>query len=146
MNKDKMITEQRIARKIGGITYLVGVHFNEGATETVGEKLKRMLKTFNNRKTIMIITRMNLRMILNLRNKNLSKINYQNKLLFLKSQKPMISKMISKAIKLVMIHRMIHMNLQMIIRIKVHSMTKTSTTIYQKTHNRMISRLKKNSS
>lgn len=45
MNEDKMITEQRIARKIGGITYLVGIHFNEGATETVGEKLKRMMKT-----------------------------------------------------------------------------------------------------
>ena len=45
MNEDKMITEKRIARKIGGITYLVGVHFNEGATETVGEKLKRMMKT-----------------------------------------------------------------------------------------------------
>ena len=45
MNEDKMITEQRIARKIGGITYLVGVHFSEGATETVGEKLKRMMKT-----------------------------------------------------------------------------------------------------
>ena len=39
MNKDKMITEQRIARKIGGITYLVGVHFNEEATETVKKYL-----------------------------------------------------------------------------------------------------------
>lgn len=45
MNEDKMITEKRIARKIGGITYLVGIHFNEGATETIGEKLKRMMKT-----------------------------------------------------------------------------------------------------
>lgn len=44
MNEDKMITEQRIARKIGGITYLVGVHFSEGATETIGDKLKRMMK------------------------------------------------------------------------------------------------------
>ena len=35
----------KITRKIGGITYLVGIHFNEGATETVGEKLKRMMKT-----------------------------------------------------------------------------------------------------
>ena len=45
MNEDNMITEQSIARKIGGITYLVGVHFSEGATETLGEKLKRMMKT-----------------------------------------------------------------------------------------------------
>ena len=45
MNEEKVITEKRIARKIGGITYLVGIHFNEGATETVGEKLKRMMKT-----------------------------------------------------------------------------------------------------
>lgn len=44
MSEEKITTEKRIARKIGGITYLVGVHFNEGATETIGDKLKRMMK------------------------------------------------------------------------------------------------------
>lgn len=33
----------RKARKIGNMTYLVGVHFNENSKMDVGDKLKRVL-------------------------------------------------------------------------------------------------------
>lgn len=33
----------RKARKIGGMTYLVGVHFNENSKMDIGEKLKRVI-------------------------------------------------------------------------------------------------------
>lgn len=33
----------RKARKIGNMTYLVGVHFNENSKMNIGDKLKRVL-------------------------------------------------------------------------------------------------------
>lgn len=45
MSEEMMKKDKRIARKIGAITYLVGVHFNENATENLADKLKRMMKT-----------------------------------------------------------------------------------------------------
>lgn len=33
-----------ITRKVGNMTYRVGIHFNDKSRETMGEKLKRMMK------------------------------------------------------------------------------------------------------
>ena len=49
MENEKQIVENskpdvaRMARKIGTMTYLVGVHFNENSKMDVGDKLKRVM-------------------------------------------------------------------------------------------------------
>ena len=37
-------TAPMIVRKIGKTTYMVGIHFSETATETMADKIKRMLR------------------------------------------------------------------------------------------------------
>ena len=46
-NKNKQNTGTKTIKKIGKVTYEVVVHFNENATETMQDKLKRiMLREF----------------------------------------------------------------------------------------------------
>jgi uncharacterized protein YajQ (UPF0234 family) len=34
----------RFAKRIGSVTYMVGVHFKKGATETMDKKIMRLIK------------------------------------------------------------------------------------------------------
>ena len=46
-NKNEQTTGTKMTKKIGKVTYEVVVHFNENATETMQDKLKRiMLREF----------------------------------------------------------------------------------------------------
>ena len=42
-NKNKQTTGTKTIKKIGKVTYEVVVHFNENATETMQDKLKRIM-------------------------------------------------------------------------------------------------------
>ena len=42
-NKNKQNTGTKTIKKIGKVTYEVSVHFNENATETMQDKLKRIM-------------------------------------------------------------------------------------------------------
>ena len=42
-NKNKQNTGTKTIKKIGKVTYEVVVHFNENATETMQDKLKRIM-------------------------------------------------------------------------------------------------------
>jgi len=49
-NKNKPVNIQRVAdtsrfaKRIGSVTYEVGVHFKQGATETMDNKIMRLIK------------------------------------------------------------------------------------------------------
>jgi hypothetical protein len=49
-NKNKPVNDQRVAntsrfaKRIGSVTYEVGVHFKKGATETMDSKIMRLIK------------------------------------------------------------------------------------------------------
>ena len=42
-NKNEQTTGTKMTKKIGKVTYEVVVHFNENATETMQDKLKRIM-------------------------------------------------------------------------------------------------------
>lgn len=46
MNKTNNTKQNAVAvrKKIGSMTYIVKVHFSENATETMAEKIKRMIR------------------------------------------------------------------------------------------------------
>lgn len=47
MNEIKSEKQNAVAvkKQIGSMTYIVKVHFSENATETMAEKIKRMIRT-----------------------------------------------------------------------------------------------------